>query len=158
MNHPVVIRRGKETDVARVQELIYELAVYERAADECLITSEALLRDGFGEHPLYTLHVAELSGEVVGLALCYMRYSTWKGPVLYLEDLIVKEVHRGQGIGEMLFREVLKETLNRGCFSLHWQVLDWNEPAIRFYQKFNAESSSEWLNMRLTASAISDLH
>jgi ribosomal protein S18 acetylase RimI-like enzyme len=151
MNSEVTIRDGRETDAEQAWQLIRELAEYERAPDEVITTPDILLRDGFGPSPLFSLDVAESGGEVVGIALCYVRYSTWKGPVLYLEDIVVKESQRGKGIGDKLFRKVLARTVSGNYHSLVWQVLDWNEPAIHFYKKYGAELSSEWLNMRITA-------
>jgi GNAT superfamily N-acetyltransferase len=150
MNSDVTIRDGRETDAEQVWQLICELAKYERASDEVITTPDILRRDGFGQHPLFSLDVAEAGGEIAGIAICYVRYSTWKGPVLYLEDIVVKESLRGKGIGDLLFRKVLARTLSGHYHSLVWQVLDWNEPAIHFYKKYGAEQSSEWLNMRIT--------
>lgn len=157
MKVTALIRAGRPDDIPSVWGLIRELAIYERAENEMLITEEILLRDGFGDNPLYSLHVAELDGAIVGIAICYIRYSTWKGPVLYLEDIIVQKPFRGRGIGRQLFCTVMQEAVERSCFSLHWQVLDWNEPAIRFYEIFGADRSGEWLNMRLTASRMKSL-
>jgi ribosomal protein S18 acetylase RimI-like enzyme len=151
MNSEVTIREGRETDAEQVWQLIGELAEYERAPDEVITTPDILRRDGFGANPLFSLDVAEAGGVIVGIALCYVRYSTWKGPVLYLEDIVVKESQRGRGIGDLLFRKVLTRTISGNYHSLVWQVLDWNEPAIHFYKKYGAEQSSEWLNMRITA-------
>lgn len=150
MNSDVTIRDGRETDAEQVWQLIRELAEYERAPDEVITTPDILRRDGFGPNPLFWLDVAEVGGEIAGIALCYLRYSTWKGPVLYLEDIVVKESLRGKGIGDLLFRKVLARTISGNYHSLVWQVLDWNEPAIHFYTKYGAERSSEWLNMRIT--------
>jgi len=153
----VVIRPGQEADLERVMDLIRELAEYERAPSEVLIDADMLRRDGFGMRPLYSLIVAEFEGVVVGMALCFVRYSTWKGPVLYLEDIVVNEAFRGKGIGDLLFRSVMQESIDKGFHSLVWQVLDWNEPALRFYHRYGAEFSSEWLNGRLLKNQIEQI-
>jgi GNAT superfamily N-acetyltransferase len=148
------IRQGKEKDVPAILMLIKELAEYEKALDEVEITEEELLRDGFGQMPLYEFIVAELSGEVVGMALYYFKYSTWKGKALYLEDIIVKEKYRRKGIGEELFKAVIKRAGDENVRRMDWQVLEWNAPAIRFYKKFQANLDGEWINGKLTENQI----
>ena len=146
----IEIRRGKKEDLSRVLELIKELALYEKAPDEVTITVEQLEKDGFGENPLYYFFVAEKDGHIIGLSLYYFRYSTWKGTRLYLEDIIVTESERGNGIGKNLFDITIKEALETECTGMMWQVLDWNEPAITFYKnKFNAHLDPEWINCHL---------
>lgn len=145
----VVIRLGTKEDVPALLQLINELAIYEKAPDEVVISVDNLLRDGFGENPLFGFFVAEVMGDVVGAALYYFKYSTWKGKCLYLEDLIVKEEKRCQGIGGKLFQRVAQKAKDEQVGRLEWQVLDWNAPAIAFYQKLGAEISSEWLNGRM---------
>lgn len=140
-----VIRPGRLSDIPRAFDLIRELAVFERAPDQVLITPEILARDGFGKNPLFSLTVAEVEGEVIGIAICYVRYSTWKGAVLYLEDLIVSANYRGRGIGNLLFTEVVRKAQEGNYYGLIWQVLDWNADAIRFYERFGARFSSEWM-------------
>lgn len=144
-----IIRKGEEKDTEAVLALIKELAVYEKAPEEVEMTTEILRKDGFGSNPVYGLEVAETEGRVIGMALYYTRYSTWKGRKLYLEDLIVSDEYRGQGIGKALFERCLALTKEGGYYSLVWQVLDWNEPAINFYKKYQASFASEWLDCEL---------
>lgn len=145
----IQIRKGTEQDVPRLLQLIRELAIYEKAPDEVVVTEEQLLKDGFGAHPYYELLVAQLGEEVIGIALYYFAYSTWKGKYLYLEDFIVEENHRGKGYGRLLFEAVVEKARESKVRRMGWQVLDWNEPAIEFYKKYNADLSDEWLNGRL---------
>jgi len=141
----LVIRKGTPDDVPSLLGLIKELAVYEKAENEVIVTEEILLKDGFGEQPLYHLAVAEYEGKVVGIALYYFVYSTWKGRYLYLEDFVVQELMRGKGIGKPLFDYVVNIAKTEGVK----RMLDWNEPAIRFYETYGADLSTEWLNGRL---------
>ncbi len=151
-NHTEVftVRKGTKNDVKAVHALIVELAIYERAEQEVSNTVDQLLRDGFGEDPVYELLVAETEGKVVGMALWYTKYSTWKGKCGYLEDLVVQADLRGRGIGKALFLEVAKACARRGYGRMEWQVLDWNEPAIGFYRSLGAGLDPEWLNGKLT--------
>jgi GNAT superfamily N-acetyltransferase len=144
------VRKGTKNDVRAVHALIVELAIYERAEQEVSNTVDQLLRDGFGEDPVYELLVAETEGKVVGMALWYTKYSTWKGKCGYLEDLVVQADLRGRGIGKALFLEVAKACARRGYGRMEWQVLDWNEPAIGFYRSLGAGLDPEWLNGKLT--------
>lgn len=143
------VRKGTENDVGDVLRLIKELAEYEHAADQVLITEEELLRDGFGEKKYYELLIAEHQGECVGMALYYPRYSTWRGLGLYLEDLVVRETYRRQGIGKMILDQLIQEAKNQKIKRIYWQVLDWNEPAIKFYEKYNAIFEDEWVNVKI---------
>jgi len=145
----LVIREGKPEDVPTLLALIKELAEYEKAPNEVVVTEEVLLNDGFGDRPYYHLIVAEWEGKVEGIALYYFAYSTWKGKYLYLEDFVVREDHRGKGIGKKLFEAVVDVAKREKVRRMGWQVLDWNEPAIRFYERYGAELSDEWLNGRL---------
>ena len=111
-------------------------------------------QDGFGPNPIYWFFVAVMEGEIVGLALYYWRYSTWKGKQMYLEDLIVTERVRGQGVGKLLFEKMLQHTLDQECTGMMWQVLDWNEPAINFYKKYGTKIGSTWLNCLLDSEQI----
>ena len=146
----VKIRKGIKADLAAVLELIKELAEFEKALDEVSVTLEELEEDGFGNHPYYWFIVAEHKGQIIGLSFYFIRYSTWKGRFLFLEDFVVKEEFRGQGIGAQLFEETIRIAKQSKVKGMVWQVLDWNEDAIRFYKKYDASIHSEWLNGKLT--------
>lgn len=146
----MLIRKGIPDDIPSVLSLIKELAEYEKAPEEVLVTEEVLMADGFGKVPRFSFFVAVLNEEIIGLALYFPRYSTWKGHCYHLEDIIVKEQYRCKGIGKLLFDEVVRVCLKDGAQRLYWQVLDWNEPAISFYKKLNARFDSEWLSCKLT--------
>lgn len=141
-----IIRPATASDMQAVHQLIVELAIYEKAPNEVVNTPEQLIKDGFSNQPLFVCFVAELDGQVIAMSLNYVRYSTWKGAVLYLEDLIVTESLRGRGIGKALFQHTLQYARNNGYSRLQWQVLDWNQPAIDFYKTFQASFDPEWLN------------
>ncbi|MDR6194631.1 GNAT family N-acetyltransferase [Siphonobacter sp. SORGH_AS_0500] len=141
-----IIRKATPEDVPSIYQLIVELAEYEKALHEVINTPEQLLKDGFGENPLFGAIIAEVKGEVVGMSLYYYRYSTWKGKRLYLEDLIIKEAFRGYGLGKRLLEATVEEARQTECSGLMWQVLDWNEPSIEFYKKFGAKLDEEWIN------------
>ena len=155
--HDFTIRMGLVDDVGAALQLIQELALYEKAPDEVEVTEKTMIRDGFGEDPLYRLWVAELEGTIVGIAICYVRYSTWKGPMLYLEDLVVTESHRKKGIGKSLFLTTAKFARNMGYNGMVWQVLDWNTPAIDFYKYFGAQLDPEWINGKLNRNQLESL-
>lgn len=140
------LRNATPEDCSRILELIKELALYEKAPNEVVVTVEELRKDGFGPNPTWFGVVAELDGKVEGIALCYIRYSTWKGNVLYLEDLIVSEPLRGKGAGKLLFEWCIEETRRRGYRRMAWQVLEWNEPSIEFYKRYGAKLDPEWVN------------
>jgi len=140
------IRTAVKGDCTRLLELINELAVYEKAPDEVTVTLEEFVDAGFGPNPVWKAFVAEENGIILGFALFYTRYSTWKGRRLYLEDFIVTEASRGKGIGKLLFEKVIEEAKDGNYNGMVWQVLDWNAPAINFYNKYNAEIESGWLN------------
>jgi GNAT superfamily N-acetyltransferase len=148
------IRKGIEGDLPRTLELVKELAAYERALGEVSNTVQGMKEDGFGKNPIFGFFVAEVDQEIVGVSLYYYRYSTWKGKRLYLEDIIVTERMRGQGIGKLLFEATLHYSLNQNCTGMMWQVLDWNEPAINFYKKYSAKMDGEWVNCTLEADEI----
>jgi GNAT superfamily N-acetyltransferase len=151
----LTIRRGTEADLPRVHELIVELAIYERAPDEVTNTLDDMRRDGFGPHSIFSFFVAETAEQgILGIALYYTAYSTWKGRMLYLEDLVVTEAARQQGIGRKLFDAVVAEARRTGAHRMKWQVLEWNEPAIEFYKKIGANLDPEWLNANLTAEQL----
>ena len=140
------IRRAEKKDCPRLLQLIQELAVYEKAPEEVTVSLEHFEESGFGEKPVWWAFVAEENEIVLGFALYYIRYSTWKGQRMYLEDLIVTEQARGKGIGKLLMNRLLEESKERNLKGMVWQVLDWNEPAINFYKKIGADFDPEWIN------------
>jgi GNAT superfamily N-acetyltransferase len=140
------IRRAERSDCKRLLELIHELAVYEKAPEEVTVTLEHFEESGFGSNPVWWAFVAEINGKVEGFALYYIRYSTWKGQCLYLEDFLVTEQLRGNGAGKLLFDRVIQEAKEKGFKRMVWQVLEWNEPAIHFYKKYDANLDPEWVN------------
>lgn len=133
-----------------VLKLIQELADYEKAPEEVIVTVEQLQRDGFsGDRPYFHCFIAENENGVAGMALYYIKYSTWKGPCVFLEDIVITSSQRRQGIGEFLFDAVLEEATRMGAKRMEWQVLDWNKPAIGFYQQYEPQVLNEWLNYRI---------
>tara|TARA_B110000467_G_scaffold133328_1_gene129031 strand:+ start:186 stop:674 length:489 start_codon:yes stop_codon:yes gene_type:complete len=153
----ISIRKGIKKDLPQVFALIKELAEYENALQEVTITLDELENDGFSNQPLFQFLIAEKENELVGLSFYYIRYSTWKGKFLYLEDFVVKESFRGNSIGTLLFEETIKICKSEKYQGMTWQVLDWNTPAINFYKKYNSEISSTWLNGKLTKEQIHKL-
>lgn len=143
----IIIREAQKEDCPRMLELINELAIYEKAPDEVTVTLEEFVDAGFGKMPVWWAFVAELNGKIIGISLFYIRYSTWKGRRLYLEDLIVTESMRGQGIGKILFDRTLEYGKKQKLNGMVWQVLDWNEPAIHFYKKYKADFDEGWINV-----------
>ncbi len=141
------VRKAQRKDLPAIHELVRELAIYERAEEEFVATLEDYVEDF--EHRIFEAHVAEAGGAVVGMALYYMAYSTWKGKMLFLEDFVVREAYRRYGIGQLLFEAFLEEARRLGCRLVKWQVLDWNEPAIRFYEKNGALIERDWWNGKL---------
>ena len=144
----ITIRQSEKEDMPKVLEYIQELATYEKAPDEMVNTVENLEKDGFGDNKVFDCLVAEVDNVVIGFALYYTGYSTWKGKTLYLEDFLVSENYRGKGIGKLLFNQVILEAKKRGVKRMDWQVIDWNDPAINFYKKYNAKLDREWFNGR----------
>lgn len=142
----IIVRRAIKEDCPRLLDLIRELADYEKAPDEVIVTLEHFTDSGFGPNPVWWAFVAEVEGKVEGFALYYIRYSTWKGQRMYLEDLIVTEKMRGKGLGKLLFDSLLQEVKDKNFQGMVWQVLDWNEPAINFYKKYNAAFDAGWIN------------
>ena len=142
----IIIRRAVKDDCKRLLELIYQLAVYEKAPEEMTVTQEHFEQSGFGENPVWWAFVAEVNGRVEGFALYYIRYSTWKGQRMYLEDFLVNEEMRGNGIGKLLFDRLVEEAKEKKFNGIVWQVLDWNEPAINFYKKYaGVKFDKEWV-------------
>jgi len=149
----IIIRRAVKEDCQRLLELIKELALYEKAPQEVTVTAEHFEESGFGSNPVWWAFVAEAPSpegegrdEVLGFALYYIRYSTWKGQAMYLEDILVTEAARGKGIGKLLLDRLIVEAKEKGFKRIVWQVLEWNEPAINFYKKYNADFDGEWVN------------
>jgi GNAT superfamily N-acetyltransferase len=145
----IVIRKATEADCPRMMELVKELAIYERAPDEVTVSMEHFIESGFGANPVWWAFVAEEGGLVQGFALYYIRYSTWKGQRMYLEDILVTEEARGKGIGALLMNALIAEASARKFHGITWQVLEWNEPAINFYRKFNTQFDPEWINGKI---------
>ncbi len=151
----ISIRRALQEDCQRMMELINELAEYEKAPEQVTVTMEHFIESGFGENPVWWAFVAELDGKVEGFALCYTRYSTWKGKRLYLEDLLVTEKLRGKGVGKLLFDRLFEECKEKQYSGMAWQVLDWNEPAINFYKKYEGVNiDSGWLNCNMPVESM----
>ncbi|MBL0200485.1 MAG: GNAT family N-acetyltransferase [Chitinophagaceae bacterium] len=143
----ILIRKAVKEDCIRMMELIQELAVYEKEPDAVTVSIDHFVESGFGEKPVWFAWVAEHEGHVEGFALCYIRYSTWKGQRLYLEDFLVSEKMRGKGMGKLLFDTLIEECKAKKYSGLVWQVLDWNEPAINFYKKYpEVNIDGGWLN------------
>ena len=144
-----MIRPATPEDVPVIMQLIRELAEYEKAPHEVTNTEEQLLADGFGENPVFGAFLAEIDGKVVVMLLYYTRYSTWKAKRLYVEDIIVQEAFRGNGIGKKLLDTTIEYAKEKGFSGLNWQVLDWNEPAINFYKKYDVNFDTEWWNVSI---------
>lgn len=140
----IIIRRAGKEDMFQVLKLITELAVFEKEPDAVEVTVADLQRDGFGNEPLFTAWVAEVEKQIVGMALVYFRYSTWKGRTVHLEDLVVKKEMRGKGVGEALYGEVLKYGHFQGVKRVQWEVISWNEGAIKFYERSGAKILRDW--------------
>ena len=152
----MIIRKGTQSDMPAVLNLIKELAIFEKEPDAVVITVDDLLRDGFGESPLFHTFVAEVDNQIIGTALYYYRYSTWKGRTIHLEDLIVKEDKRGSGAGFALYSEVIRQGKRDNVRRIEWNVLDWNTPAIEFYEKSGAKILNDWLVVQMDETAISN--
>lgn len=150
----MTIRKGVIQDMPEVLALIQELAAFEKEPDAVAITVTDLERDGFSDKPLFYTFIAEVDNEIVGMALYYYRYSTWKGKTIHLEDLIVKEKMRGSGIGFALYTEIIQQAKQEGVRRVEWNVLDWNTPAIEFYEKSGAKVFKNWLVAQMNQDGI----
>lgn len=152
----MIIRKGTSTDMPSVLELIRELAVFEKEPNAVVITVDDLIRDGFAENPLFHTFVAEVNQEIIGIALYYYRYSTWKGKTIHLEDLIVKEDKRGTGAGFALYSEIIAQGKRDNVRRIEWNVLDWNTPAIEFYKKSGAKILDDWRVVQMDENGINE--
>ena len=146
----IIIRKGIGADIPFALQLVKELAAYEKAPNEVEVTLEEMTEWGFGADKQFDFFVALENNVIVGLALYYYKYSTWKGKCLFLEDIIVTEQQRGKGLGKLLFDKVVQVSKEQKVRRMEWQVLDWNMPAIEFYKKYNATLDGEWVNCKLT--------
>jgi GNAT superfamily N-acetyltransferase len=150
------LRKAVSTDMSSVHDCIKELAQFEKEENAVEVTVEDLIQDGFSENPLFECFVAEIDGGIVGIALFYYRYSTWKGKTIHLEDLIVKEAFRGNGIGKALYTKVLKYAYELGLKRVEWNVLDWNTPAVKFYESTGAEILDDWKVVQMKSEDLKD--
>jgi GNAT superfamily N-acetyltransferase len=144
------LRKGLEADIPGALELVRELAVYEKAPNEVEVSIEEMTGWGFGKDKVFDFFVLEKAGKIIGIALYYYKYSTWKGKCIFLEDIIVTESERKNGYGKLLFNEVVKVARAEKVRRLEWQVLEWNTPAIEFYRKYKSNLDGEWINCKLT--------
>ena len=152
----MLIRKGEKKDMKAVLELIQELATFEKEPEAVVVTVADLERDGFGDYPLFHTFVAEVDGEIVGIALYYYRYSTWKGKTIHLEDLIVKEKMRGSGLGFALYSKIIEQGKIDKVRRIEWAVLDWNTPAIDFYIKSGAKVLDDWRVAQMDENGINE--
>jgi GNAT superfamily N-acetyltransferase len=152
----MTIRKATEKDMPFVLELIRELAIFEKEPDAVVVTVDDLVRDGFSENPLFECFVAEVENEIIGMALYYYRYSTWKGKTIHLEDLIVKESKRGTGAGFALYKEIIQQGKAENVRRIEWNVLDWNTPAIDFYEKSGAKVLGDWRVVHMDENGITN--
>ncbi len=150
----IEIRKGEKKDLPAVLELVKELALFEKAPQEVSNTIKQMEEDYFGDEPAFRFFIAVVDGIIAGIAVYFIKYSTWKGKGIYLDDLIVTEKQRGKGIGKKLFDEVVEEARRINAKQLHWQVLDWNTPAIEFYKKYGADIDAQWLDCKMNESQI----
>lgn len=143
----LTIRRASRDDASAMMDLIRELAHFEKAPDEVTVSTEKFIESGFGPRPIWWAYVAEIDNEIVGMALYYLRYSTWKGPRMYLEDIIVTEKYRNKGVGRLLFEQLIITAKEKNLNGIVWQVLNWNEDALRFYRRYKGvKFDHEWVN------------
>lgn len=146
----ITIRTATAKDVPAMMTLVRELAEFEKAPDEVANTNAKMTEEGFGQNPAFQAIVAEVGNSVIGMSVFYYSYSTWKGKSIYIDDIIVNEAFRGKGIGSKLMEATILRAKQENVGKLHWQVLDWNEPAIRFYQKYEAVFDPEWVNCSIS--------
>jgi GNAT superfamily N-acetyltransferase len=146
----MVIRKGEKKDMPQVLELIKELAVFEKKPNAVIIDVDYLNKNGFSDTPLFFTYVAEINNKIIGMALFYYRFSTWKGKTIHLEDLIVKQSKRGKGVGKALYNKVLKFAYDRQIKRIEWVVLDWNKAAISFYEKSGATILKDWYTVQMS--------
>jgi GNAT superfamily N-acetyltransferase len=146
----IKIRKAVKEDCSRILELVKELAVYEKAPKEVTVDYDHFEKSGFGSRPIWWAFVAEVDGVVQGFALFYIRFSTWKGQRMYLEDLLVTQEMRGRGLGKLLFEKLITEARKRKLNGIQWQVLEWNSDAINFYKKYDANFDPEWINCAIS--------
>ena len=152
----MIIRKGIQKDMPAILDLIKQLATFEKEPEAVVVTVDDLVRDGFGKNPLFYTFVAEIENKIIGIALYYYRYSTWKGKTIHLEDLIVKEENRGSGAGFALYSEIIMQGKKDNVRRIEWNVLDWNTPAIEFYKKSGAKVLDDWLVAQMDEEGINN--
>jgi GNAT superfamily N-acetyltransferase len=152
----MIIRKAIQNDMPQVLGLIQELALFEKEPNAVVVTAEDMVRDGFGENPLFHCFVAEKENQIIGIALYYYRYSTWKGKTIHLEDLIVQQAHRGTGAGFKLYSQIIRQGKKDNVKRIEWNVLDWNQDAIDFYEKTGAKVLRDWYVVQMDEKAISN--
>jgi len=150
----IKLRKSTKEDMPAVLELIKELAAFEREPEAVIISAEDLISDGFGENPAFTCFVAAVDGNIEGMALCYFRYSTWKGKTVHLEDLVIREKMRGKGLGKALYTRVLAFAKEQGVERAEWVVLDWNTHARDFYQRSGAKVFTNWCTVQMDGDSM----
>jgi ribosomal protein S18 acetylase RimI-like enzyme len=152
----IILREAQKSDMRSVLFLIRELATFEKEADAVEVSESDLIRDGFGKHPFFKVYVAEEENEIIGMALFYERFSTWKGRSIHLEDLIVKREHRNKGVGKALYTKVLTHAYKQKFKRVSWEVLDWNKVAIDFYKSTGAKILDDWQVVHMNERALED--
>lgn len=157
MNTIVTIRPALAEDAPAIMQLVLELAEYENASEEVTVTEEDVLREGFGTDPIFRAHVAEVQLQGVGIALFHTAYSTWKGRMIYLDDLVVRQEFRSQGIGKQLLESVFEYARHTKANLVKWQVMNWNEPAIHFYKQYPVQFDGERLDCRIMKEAFATI-
>jgi GNAT superfamily N-acetyltransferase len=145
----IILRRATKEDIGLVRDLVMELAIFEKAPEEVTSSLADYVQEGFSDNPLFTANLIYLNDELAGFSLWYYRFSTWKWRRFYLEDLYIKEAFRGRGLGRKLINEAIEEAKRMKCTGMMWQVLDWNQPAIDFYNTLGVKMDAGWLNVHL---------